>query len=140
VNFTVMLRGERKGIVGPVTIGGEQPKMWQIYSLPMSHNSALHFLPKPCLGPCFFRTTMIVPKPADTYLDTRQMQKGEVWIDDRPLGRFWFIGPQFALFTPGSWLQKGDNSIVFFDLKSNGHDAIRSITTPIFEVAATKVH
>ena len=140
VNFTVVLRGERKGIVGSVTIGNKQPKMWEIYSLPMMDNSNLHFLPQPCLGPCFFRATMMVTKPADTYLDARQMQKGEVWINDRPLGRFWFIGPQFALFTPGSWLHRGDNSIVFFDLKSDGHDAIRSVTEPIFGAEAVKSH
>ena len=140
VNFTAVLRGERKGIIGSVTIGDKQPKMWEIYSLPMTQNSKLHFSHQPCQGPCFFRTTMAVPEPADTYLDTRQMQKGEVWMNDRPLGRFWFIGPQFALFTPASWLHKGKNSVVFFDLKSNGRDVIRSVTTPIFDFKAAKVH
>ena len=136
VNFTKVLRGEQKGIVGSVTIDGKQPQSWEIYSLAIMRPSAMHFLPKPCIGPCFFRAVMEVPAPADTDLDTRQMHKGEVWINDRPLGRFWSIGPQFALFTPGSWLQKGKNRLVFFDLQSDGYDAIHSVTEPIFEVSA----
>lgn len=137
VNFTKVLRGERKGIVGSVTVGDAQPAHWEIFSLPMTQLSALHFQHAACLGPCFFRTTMTVPAPAVTYLDTRQMHKGEVWMNDRPLGRFWSIGPQFTLFTPGSWLHAGGNSIVFFELKSSGQDAIRSVTEPIFDAQSS---
>jgi beta-galactosidase len=138
VNFTKALRGERKGIVGSVTIGGTQPQSWDIYSLPMIHPSTLHFQHGPCTGPCFFRVTMQVPASADTYLDTRQLHKGEVWLNDRPLGRFWSIGPQFTLFTPGSWLRNGENRVVYFDLGSDGHDAIRSVAEPIFDTPAIR--
>lgn len=137
VNFTKVLRGERKGILGSVTVDNTQPTSWEIFSLPMTQPSTLRFQHTGCLGPCFFRTTMTVDEPADTYLDTWQMYKGEVWINDRPLGRFWSIGPQFALFTPGSWLQTGANSIVFFDMKSSGQDAIGSVTEPIFDAKTT---
>ena len=44
---------------------------------------------------------MIVNKPADTYLDTRELHKGMVWVGRQPLGRFWSIGPQYALYISG---------------------------------------
>lgn len=132
VNYTSVLRGERKGITGSVTIGGKPPAQWTIYSLPMSDLSRLRFAPRPCSGPCFYRAAMRVSSPGETYLDTRRMRKGEVWIDGRPLGRFWFIGPQYALFTPGSWMHPGNNSIVFFDLQGSHADAIRSVAHPVF--------
>ena len=46
-----------------------------------------------------------------------QLRKGEVWINGRPLGRFWNIGPQRTLYLPAPWLKKGRNEIVVFDLK-----------------------
>lgn len=139
VNYTTVLRTERKGITGSVTIAGQRPEDWEIYSLPMLHPARLHFLPEPCQGPCFYRTVMHVDSPADpadTYLDTQHLHKGEVWINNRPLGRFWFIGPQFALYTPGPWLHKGDNSIIFFDLMGSSADVIASVKNPVFGEAA----
>jgi len=44
---------------------------------------------------------------SDTYLDTRGVHKGEVWLNKQPLGRFWSIGPQYTLFTPGPGSIKG---------------------------------
>jgi len=132
VNYTRVIRTERAGIVGSVIVGAESPQQWEIYSLPMTDLARLPFRTEPCTGPCFYRSVMRVASPADTYIDTRNLHKGEAWIDGRPLGRFWFIGPQFALFTPGSWLHAGDNSVVFFDLFGNSSDAVRSVDAPIF--------
>jgi len=132
VNYTKVIRGELKGITGEVMVDGKQPGHWEIYSLPMEDVSKVHFLPEPCNGPCFYRTQMEVSAPADTYLDTQQMHKGEVWINGRTLGRFWSIGPQFTLYTPGPWLHPGKNDILFFDLLGDAKDAIRSVKNTIF--------
>lgn len=75
VNFTKVIRTERKGITGSVTVGDKQPKNWEIYSLPMDDLSHLRFLSEPCSGPCFFQTQMTVKNPTDTYLDTRSLHK-----------------------------------------------------------------
>ena len=132
VNYTKVIRSERKGITGAVTVGAKIPKQWEIYSLPMDDLAKLRFLPSPCEGLCFYRADMDVPVAADTYLDTRGVQKGEVWINERPLGRFWSIGPQYALYTPGPWLHKGRNSLVFFDLMTTPSDKLTSVTKPIY--------
>lgn len=133
VNYTKVIRGERKGITGSVTIDGHAPSEWRIYSLPMSDVNSLHFTAKPCAGPCFYRAQMEANTPADTYIDTSALHKGFVWIDGRPLGRFWDIGPQFTLYTPGPWIKRGVNEVVFFDLKGDSRDKIKTVSTPIFD-------
>jgi beta-galactosidase len=132
VNYTQVIRTERKGLTGAVTLDGKSPRHWEIYSLPMDDLSQLRFLPEPCTGPCFYQSTLAVDKPADTYLDTRNLHKGVVWVGATPLGRFWSIGPQFALYTPGCWLQRGPNTITVFDLLGDSTDVLKSTTEPIF--------
>jgi beta-galactosidase len=132
VNFTKVIRTERKGLTGEVTLDGKRPQHWEIYSLPMNDLSRLRFLPEPCNGPCFFKASMRVEMPADTYLDTRALHKGMLWIGTKPLGRFWSIGPQFTLYAPGPWLHPGANSVTFFDLLSDGTDRLKTVTQPIF--------
>lgn len=138
VNYTKAIRTERKGITGSVTLGGKEPKRWEIYSLTMDDLTKLRFLPEPCEGPCFYRTDMIVPALADTYLDTRGLHKGEVWVNKQPLGRFWSIGPQYTLFTPGPWLNKGHNDIVFFDLMGTSTNVLKSVVKPVYGAATAQ--
>lgn len=138
VNFTQEIQNERKGLTGRVTLGGKEPGPWEIYSLPMDDLAKLHFLPETCEGPCFYRAQMTVPSPADTYLDTRGVHKGEAWINGHPLGRFWSIGPQFSLYAPAPWLSKGRNDIVFFDVAGTQSDTLKSIAKPVDE-ATTEV-
>jgi beta-galactosidase len=135
VNFTKVIRGERKGLTGKVTLGGKEPKHWQIFSLPMDDLARLHFTTDPCEGPCFHRTEFTASEPADTYLDTTELHKGEVWVNQQPLGRFWSIGPQHALYLPGPWLKQGTNEIVFFDLLSESPESIRTSAKPMFDRA-----
>jgi beta-galactosidase len=132
VNYTTVIRTERKGITGSVMLGGKQPKHWEIYALPMDDPAKLRFLHEPCEGPCFYRADMTVSALADTYLDTRGLHKGQVWVNKQPLGRFWSIGPQYTLFTPGPWLKTGQNDIVFFDLMGTSADVLKSVDKPIY--------
>ena len=130
VNFTRVIRTERKGITGSVTVAGSQPQHWQIYSLPMTNLAALHFTASPCEGPCFYRFSMNVPSTslstgfADTFLNTHALTKGIAFLNDRPLGRFWSVGPQFTLYTPGPWLHSGANEIILFDLKGTAAESL----------------
>lgn len=45
-------------------------------------------------------------------------------MNDLPLGRFWYVGPQFALFTLASWLKKGTNTVTFFDLEGSAGEHV----------------
>jgi beta-galactosidase len=73
---------------------------------------------------------------ADTYLDTSALHKGMVWVNQHPLGRFWSIGPQHALFLPAPWLRRGPNEIVFFDSMSVSGELIKSTDKPIFDTTS----
>jgi beta-galactosidase len=138
VNFTKVIRGERKGITGKVTLAGKEPKHWQIFSLPMDDLGRMQFAAAPCEGPCFYRTQLTVAAPEDTYLDTTTLHKGEVWVNQRALGRFWSVGPQHALYLPAPWLKEGTNEVVFFDLLSDATESLKTSDKPIFDRALAR--
>jgi len=137
VNYTAVIRKERKGITGSATLDGKPFEDWQIYSLPMDNPGTLHFQSEPCDGPCFYQTQIDVAEPADTYLDTRALHKGTLWLGSRPLGRFWSIGPQFALYAPGPWLNRGSNTVTFFDLLGTSTDRLSTVAEPIFAATSS---
>ena len=127
VNFTKVIRTERKGITGSVTIAGQPLQHWEIYSLPMSDFSRVHFAARGCEGPCLYRFS--IPAPAsgtlpDTFLNTHALAKGEAFFNGQPLGRFWSIGPEFTLYMPGPWLRRGANEITIFDLQGTDHESL----------------
>jgi len=133
VNFTKVLRTERKGITGSVSIGGKQPAHWQIYSLPLADLTKLHFKKSTCEGPCFFRYSMTAQASSagdrslpDTFLDTHGLAKGVAFLNGRPLGRFRSVGPEFTLYTPGPWLHVGGNEILIFDLQGTAKESLKS--------------
>lgn len=51
----------------------------------------------------------------DTFLRLDGWGKGVVWVNGRPLGRYWEVGPQRALYLPGPWLAQGCNEIVVLE-------------------------
>ncbi len=60
----------------------------------------------------------------DTFLNTHGLDKGVAFLNGQPLGRFWSIGPQFTLYTPGPWLHAGLNEIVIFDLQGTAKERL----------------
>ena len=117
VNFGKQFPNERAGITRQVTLNGEEMKGWQIYPLPMDALQTLKFTDAKCAGACFYRAMLNVDKTSDTFVNTGALGKGEVFVNGKPLGRFWKIGPQKTLYLPGPWLKPGANEIVVFDLE-----------------------
>lgn len=117
VNFGRQFPNERAGITKAVTLDGTELTGWKIYPLPMDRLSSVDWKPGACTGACFYAGNFKVDEPADTFVDTRGLGKGEVFINGRALGRFWQIGPQQTLYLPGPWLKSGENEIVVFDLQ-----------------------
>ncbi len=138
VNFTTVIRGERKGITQEVTLAGKPLTGWDIYSLPMVDPAKLSYTAAPCAGACFYRGTFDVQQPGDTFLDTGAFTKGEVWLNGKPLGRVWNVGPQKTLYVPGPWLQKGKNEVVVFDLRSSGPRTLTGRTAPLLNSLGDK--
>jgi beta-galactosidase len=120
VNFGPAIPHERAGITKQASLGGEVLKGWSIFPLPMDGVSGLAYQAAGCEGACFYRGTFKADAQADTFLDTRELGKGVVFLNGKALGRFWKIGPQGTLYVPGPWLRKGENEIVVFDLEGKG--------------------
>lgn len=135
VNFTSVIRTERKGITGTVSIAGHAPPHWQIYSLPLTNLTQVHFTSDSCAGPCFYRFQLTAhaardSQLPDTFLNTHALSKGMAFLNRQPLGRFWSIGPEFSLYTPGSWLHTGSNEITIFDLQGAVTESLSTIDHP----------
>jgi beta-galactosidase len=116
VNFGREFPNDRAGITHRVTLGDATLTGWKIYPLPMNEVNSYKYAPGVCSGACFYRASFQVDELADTFVDARELGKGEVWINGQALGRFWSIGPQRTLYLPAPWLKKGRNEIVVFDL------------------------
>ncbi|MBT9331894.1 beta-galactosidase [Acidipila sp. 4G-K13] len=138
VNYGHALPGERTGILGGVTLAGRPVTGWDIYPLPMRTPGKLPYTEKPCAGACFYRATFAVTKPGDTFLDTSALGKGEVWLNGRPLGRFWDIGPQKALYVPKSWLHEGLNEVIVFDLNGEPGRNLQGLDYSVLNAAVKK--
>lgn len=131
VNFGPALPGERVGLLDGVTLAGHPLTSWQDFSLPMQALDKLSWSDQPCTGACIYRGTFAVEHPEDTFLDTSALGKGEVWINGRPLGRFWHIGPQKALYLPAPWLHAGENEVIVFDLEGKPNPQLRGLDHPV---------
>lgn len=131
VNFGSALPGERVGLLQGVTLAGKPLAGWDNYSLPMLTPDTLAFAARPCTGACFYTATFNLSHPADTFLSTGALGKGEVWINGKPLGRFWHIGPQKALFLPAPWLKAGANQVVVFDLEGQPNRQLQGLDHPV---------
>jgi beta-galactosidase len=112
---------DRKGITDRVTLNGMTLMDWEIYPMPMDYEFVKQaaqpsegiVTDKQCL---FFKGNFNLTTPGDTFFDMSNYSKGIVYVNGHNLGRYWSIGPQMRLFCPASWLKKGNNEIIIFDL------------------------
>ncbi|XDB57389.1 hypothetical protein AB1E18_010834 [Capra hircus] len=88
---------------------------------PELHSAPWRPLRGPSSSPAFYLGTLMAgSSPQDTFLQLLGWNHGCVFINGRNLGRYWNIGPQEALYLPGSWLQPGTNEIVLFEKEKRG--------------------
>lgn len=109
---------DRKGITDRVTLNNMTLMNWEVYSLPMKNDfiQQLKASDKTNRPGQFYKGTFTLNATGDTFIDVSDFQKGVIWVNGHNLGRYWQIGPQFRLYCPASWLNKGENSVVVFDL------------------------
>jgi beta-galactosidase len=146
---------DRKGLIAPVKLGGAVLSNWEIFNLPLDDKmlAGLKFHPVPfmllkgtaslylnalaeqlkSMSPAFFRGTFTLEKVGDTFLDLRQLGKGDVWVNGHCLGRFWNIGPSQTAYAPGCWLHKGTNEIVVLDTLGSENHSVAGLEKPILD-------
>jgi beta-galactosidase len=128
---------DRKGITGRVELDGRELTGFEIFSLPLDATqlSSLRFHRGTTRGgPAFFRGHFEMETLADTFLDTRKLSKGAIWVNGHALGRYWHIGPQQTLYLPGCWLKKGKNEILVLDIDGQAKElTLRGLAHPILD-------
>ena len=127
---------DRKGIHGPVTLGGQVLTGWQIFNLPLDDRmlAGLKYVPDDGTskaGPAFYRAAVKVAQLGDCFLDMHPWGKGFAWVNGHNLGRYWNIGPQQTMYVPGPWLKPGDNEIVILDLLGPQHPVVAALDHPV---------
>lgn len=128
VNYGPHLDDGRAGLVDPVMLGGDILHGWQVFPLPMTSPEAIRgWTTAHVEGPAFHRGTVTVDAPGDTFLDTRALGKGFVWLNQTNLGRTWSIGPQHDLYAPAPWFHRGQNTVVAFDLDTRDAPVLRGV-------------
>lgn len=123
---------DRKGITERVTLNGITLTNWQIFSLPFDDNFVMHLQPKQFTTSqrgIFFKGNFELKEAADTYLDMSKYHKGVVWVNGHNLGRFWNKGPQFRLYCPAGWLNKGDNEVRVLDLLQEDAAPLKGVSS-----------
>jgi beta-galactosidase len=132
VNFGAEVH-DRKGIHAPVKLGSEELSGWQIFNLPLDGKmlGGLKFSGAKSSGPAFWRATVSIEKPGDTFLDLHSWGKGVVWVNGHCLGRFWNIGPTQTAYAPGCWLRAGKNEIVILDLSGPENPVVSGLAKPV---------
>jgi beta-galactosidase len=132
LNYGKRFTGDRKGLIGPVQMDGRLLTGWQVFTLPMSDLSALRFSKAEQTGPAFHRGVFHLERIGDTFIDTRMLGKGVLWVNGHNAGRFWSIGPQYALYVPRSFLRSGLNEAIVFDLFDRDRRALSGRTQPLY--------
>ena len=137
VNFGAEVH-DRKGLHEPVTLHpAHAPAItlsnWEVFPLPLDDTmrAGLKFGSAQPNTPAFWRATVNVNEPHDTFLDLRSWSKGFVWVNGHNLGRFWNIGPQQTMYLPGPWLKPGQNEILVLDLFGPQKAVVAGLEQPI---------
>ena len=138
VNFGVEVH-DRKGLQGPVKLTRDNKtielKGWVTHFYPLDNEmlNRLTFKEKWYGDPSFYRATINIESPGDTWLDMRPWGKGYAWVNGHNLGRYWNIGPQQTMYVPGAWLKKGANEIIILDLLGPEKPVIAALDHPILD-------
>ncbi|MDE6197706.1 MAG: discoidin domain-containing protein, partial [Muribaculaceae bacterium] len=145
INFGRAIK-DFKGIVGNVTVTVDKEghpfvcdlKDWKVYNLPDCYDFYKGLTFKPIengkeLPRGVYRATFTVKKPGDTFLNFETFGKGLVYVNGRPMGRIWEIGPQQTLYMPGVWLNKGENEVLVFDIEGPRDAVSEGLAQPIVD-------
>ncbi|XP_058467987.1 beta-galactosidase-like isoform X2 [Malaya genurostris] len=130
INYNIA--NDFKGILGAVTIDGNEVLNWTITGFPLEDYSLLrnyldrysehdadssrHASAKIFYGTFFLKTNKIY----DTYIDPTGWGKGLIFINGFNLGRYWpLVGPQVTLYLPRHILIQGNNTIVIIEYQKD---------------------
>ncbi len=122
---------DRKGI-SKVTLANQVLMDYDVYSIPLDNLENLEFSAnesKTATGPVFLKGNFKAGK-GDCFVNMEGFTKGYVFVNGFNLGRYWSIGPQKALYLPGSLL-KEENEIIIFETENCKADSVKIQAEPM---------
>jgi beta-galactosidase len=122
INFGQKISEERKGLPGPLSLGGKELGPWEQVGLPLQEpvNGSYEEIKDGKTSGNFtlYRGKFKIGSASDTWLDMRGYGRGMVWLNGRNLGRYWKIGPPRSIFVPGCWMKTGEeNELVILEME-----------------------
>ncbi len=140
INFGPYLLKNTKGITEKVTLGADELKNWQMFSLPFNDISKVDLKnSQPAANvPVLKKATFNLQITGDTYLDMSNWGKGSVWVNGHHLGRYWEVGPQQTVYLPVEWLKKGQNEVVVLELIKPEQSVLQGLDKAILNVIKFK--
>ncbi|KAL8573278.1 hypothetical protein ACOMHN_006689 [Nucella lapillus] len=126
VGFSTAMNFMTKGLIYNVSLSGEMLTGWEIYpvhlenmphvqpsrSLPRVSSSGRLSTPSIYTGKLSLGSTD--DQPLDTFLDMRPWVKGQAFVNDFNLGRYWpEEGPQVTLYVPAPAFKSGGSNHLF---------------------------
>lgn len=123
---------ERKGITSYIELvfwenGYTHSRMtlsdFDIYTLPIEELPTAYKEEPKLNAPAFYRYTFYADEVGDTVLMPEGFTRGVAFINGFNLGRHWDIAPsENRLYIPAPLLQKGENTVVIFDVLANPNE------------------
>lgn len=121
-----------KGVKGNVSVGGEIISGWDMYSMQLDTvPSGACSTSNATVGtsttdsPLFYQGSFMGPSIShnssmtlDTFITIPNGVKGNLWVNDFHLGRYWLVGPQQSLYLPGSIMKPDEmNEVTILELE-----------------------
>ena len=113
---------DHKGITEYVRLGQNYLYNWTAYPLELNDLSVIDFKAEPDMvffdHPTFYKAQFIIEEtPADTFEKLPDFTKGMIFVNGKPLSRYWSKGPQLSAYLPAPFLNNGVNEIVILELE-----------------------
>lgn len=136
VNYGSLLQseGQKKGLSRGLVLDLHFESEWEIYPLPLDNIADLDFSTQQHdQNPVKFgQYTLALNGQGDTFIDTRQLGKGCIFVNGFNLGRYWHQGPMGYLYLPAPLLKAQDNQIVIFETEQALPAQIELLTAPVY--------
>ncbi|WP_368505680.1 beta-galactosidase family protein [Alkalihalophilus sp. As8PL] len=130
VNYGKKMK-DSKGLIDNLWINGRFHSGWEMYPLELTDDCSIHFNSnKDERFPKFFHGELEVDEVADTFINLEGWTKGNVYVNNTNIGRYWEVGPQKTLFIPGPLLKRGKNRIVVLELEGHHSNAVTFTDQP----------
>ena len=112
------IENDYKGLYDTVLFNGNAVSNWVLRRLPLEKINVVEKDEQPERHGGIFKVEIELSDTADVYIDATNYFKGYIYVNGYNLGRYWNIGPQYRLYCPGIWLNKGANTIYFLELET----------------------